>query len=253
MILGTLGAGYFGYHYGVWAGVARRGRLRRCSAACCTRSPRSSSASTTSSPVSRSTSSPPASPRSSPRSSSPTCPGAARPSRRRCDTPPTITIPGLSDPAHDLEDKHWFLVSDLAGVVGRWSPRISVLTLIALGLIFGTGWLLWKTSLRPAAARRAASRPRRPRRSASTSTATSSSRCWPRARSPASAVRYLAMVSVVAATRTDRPTAWLHRPGRDDLRQLAPGRAAPRRPLLFGYTAGRPAPRRVASRCTRCC
>ena len=57
MILGTWGGGWAGYQWGPWAGVARRHRRRARSAACCTRSPRSPSASTTSSPVSRSTSS----------------------------------------------------------------------------------------------------------------------------------------------------------------------------------------------------
>ena len=39
MILGTFGAGYFAYHYGLWAGVARRDRCSARSAGCCTRSP----------------------------------------------------------------------------------------------------------------------------------------------------------------------------------------------------------------------
>ena len=39
MIIGTLGAGYFGYHYGVMAGVVGAMLLRACSAARCTRSP----------------------------------------------------------------------------------------------------------------------------------------------------------------------------------------------------------------------
>ena len=62
------------------------------------------------------------------------------------DKPPTITIPGLSDAVGDLADKDWFLISDAASLVDSLVTRMSVLTLIALALIFGTGWLLWKTS-----------------------------------------------------------------------------------------------------------
>ncbi len=57
MILGTWGAGWAAYQWGAWAGVLVRRRRSARSAGCCTRSPRSPSASTTSSPVSPSTSS----------------------------------------------------------------------------------------------------------------------------------------------------------------------------------------------------
>ena len=40
MILGTWGAGWAGYQWGPWAGVARRRSLSARSAGCCTRSPR---------------------------------------------------------------------------------------------------------------------------------------------------------------------------------------------------------------------
>jgi len=61
------------------------------------------------------------------------------------DRPPEITIPGVSDVAGNIADKDWFLVSDFASLIDSLVTRMSVLTLIALLLIFGTGWLLWKT------------------------------------------------------------------------------------------------------------
>ena len=44
-----------------------------------------------------------------------------------------------------LEDKGWFLVSDLAALLNVVVSQLSLFTLVALVLIFGTGWLLWRT------------------------------------------------------------------------------------------------------------
>ncbi|MFF2405311.1 ABC transporter permease [Streptomyces sp. NPDC058092] len=57
-----------------------------------------------------------------------------------------ITIPGLSDWLIDLQQRHWFLVSDIAGVVGGLITNLSWLTVVALLLIPGTWWVLWRTS-----------------------------------------------------------------------------------------------------------
>jgi len=62
------------------------------------------------------------------------------------DRPPDIDIPAISDRALRIEDKHWFLVSDLASVVGALTRNLSLFTVFALLLIGGTGWLLWRTS-----------------------------------------------------------------------------------------------------------
>ena len=60
-------------------------------------------------------------------------------------TPPEIDISFIADPANTLEEKHWFLISDLAGVVEMFTKNLSSLTLVGLVLIFGTIWLLWST------------------------------------------------------------------------------------------------------------
>jgi simple sugar transport system permease protein len=57
-----------------------------------------------------------------------------------------FTVPGLSDGLSSLEDHHWFLVSDLAGLVGGLVTHISSLTLIAVVLFAGTFFVLWRTS-----------------------------------------------------------------------------------------------------------
>ena len=62
------------------------------------------------------------------------------------DRPWDITIPAVRDWALDLQQKHWFLVSDLAGVLGALTDRLNVMTLLSIALVLGTGWLLWKSS-----------------------------------------------------------------------------------------------------------
>ncbi|MEV7088846.1 ABC transporter permease [Streptomyces sp. NPDC093085] len=64
----------------------------------------------------------------------------------RVDALPRITVPGLSDWMQDLQARHWFLVSDLAGLVGGLVTGLSLLTVLALLLIPGTWWLLWRTA-----------------------------------------------------------------------------------------------------------
>jgi ABC-type uncharacterized transport system permease subunit len=60
-------------------------------------------------------------------------------------TPTSIDLNFIADPAATIEGKHWFLVSDLAAVVGALTRNLSLFTVFALLLVFGTGWLLWKT------------------------------------------------------------------------------------------------------------
>jgi len=63
--------------------------------------------------------------------------------------PPTVSLPVLSsgpDLLGDLENKHWFLVSDLAGVLRGVTNDIGVLTILAVLLIPVTYLLLWRTA-----------------------------------------------------------------------------------------------------------
>ena len=57
----------------------------------------------------------------------------------------TITVPGLSDGLGSLAGRHWFLVSDLAGVIGGLVTNISLLTLVAVALVPITYLVLWRT------------------------------------------------------------------------------------------------------------
>ncbi|WP_433329057.1 ABC transporter permease [Spirillospora sp. CA-294931] len=59
---------------------------------------------------------------------------------------PTVSVPGIGGPLGDLEKHHWFLVSDVAGLVRGLTTNLSVLTLIALALLPITYWVLWRTA-----------------------------------------------------------------------------------------------------------
>jgi simple sugar transport system permease protein len=63
--------------------------------------------------------------------------------------PPSLSLPGLSSGADllgDLESHHWFLISDLAGVLRGVTHGVGVLTLLAVLLIPATYLLLWRTA-----------------------------------------------------------------------------------------------------------
>ncbi|MDT0466758.1 ABC transporter permease [Streptomyces gibsoniae] len=58
----------------------------------------------------------------------------------------TFDIPGLSSALDTLNQKHWFLVSDIAGLVGGLVTDLSPLTVIAVALVPFTWWVLWRTA-----------------------------------------------------------------------------------------------------------
>ncbi|MFF4956713.1 ABC transporter permease [Streptomyces sp. NPDC001222] len=58
----------------------------------------------------------------------------------------TFDIPGLSSALDTLNQKHWFLVSDIAGLIGGLVTDLSPLTVIAVALVPFTWWALWRTA-----------------------------------------------------------------------------------------------------------
>jgi general nucleoside transport system permease protein len=68
----------------------------------------------------------------------------------RTQSPPiqpvgTLSVPGF-DSLQSLEDKHWLLVSDLAGIIRGVTTDLSYVTIIALLLVLLTYLVLWKTA-----------------------------------------------------------------------------------------------------------
>ncbi|MGW5666114.1 ABC transporter permease [Streptomyces sp. NPDC003758] len=58
---------------------------------------------------------------------------------------PDVTVPGLSDGLHSIENHHWFLISDIAGILGGLVTNLSVITVLAAVLFLASWWLLWRT------------------------------------------------------------------------------------------------------------
>ncbi|MEV0266513.1 ABC transporter permease [Streptomyces sp. NPDC050617] len=59
---------------------------------------------------------------------------------------PNFSIPGLSDWLASVEKHHWFLVSDLAGILDGLVTDVSWLTIAAAALFVGTFFVLWRSS-----------------------------------------------------------------------------------------------------------
>jgi simple sugar transport system permease protein len=56
-----------------------------------------------------------------------------------------VSVPGLSTALGDLESKHWFFVSDIAGILRGLITNLSLLSLLAVVLFVVTGYVLWRT------------------------------------------------------------------------------------------------------------
>jgi len=58
-----------------------------------------------------------------------------------------ITLPWLSDWLGEIEDKGWFFVSDLAGIIRGFTTNLSLLSILAAVLIVVSTFILWRTRL----------------------------------------------------------------------------------------------------------
>src|SRR3954454_9880428 len=56
-----------------------------------------------------------------------------------------VSVPGLADPLLTLQKKEWSFVSDLAGVLRGLHTGVSLLTVVAVLLLFVTYFVLWRT------------------------------------------------------------------------------------------------------------
>ncbi|MGA8852079.1 MAG: ABC transporter permease [Aeromicrobium sp.] len=72
-------------------------------------------------------------------------PGGGQTQSPPIDNLPAISIDALSQPLGELEQRHWFVVSDVASILRALVTNLSVLTLLCLLLFFATWWILWKT------------------------------------------------------------------------------------------------------------
>ncbi len=58
----------------------------------------------------------------------------------------TVSVPGLSQWLGTLEQHHWFLLSDLAGILRGLCTGLSLLTIVAVLLVPLSFYLLWRTA-----------------------------------------------------------------------------------------------------------
>ena len=58
---------------------------------------------------------------------------------------PEVSVPGLSGALKPLENHHWFLISDLAGILRGLLTNVSILTVFAVLLVIGSYLILWQT------------------------------------------------------------------------------------------------------------
>ena len=60
--------------------------------------------------------------------------------------PAQITVPGVSDLAKDVADRHWFVISDVASFIQAMTTSISTLSLLVFALVVISAVVLWRTS-----------------------------------------------------------------------------------------------------------
>jgi ABC-type uncharacterized transport system permease subunit len=144
MIMGTLGAGYFGYWYGPWAGVlggiafgVLGGALHALTTVVFNVDHIVSGVAINIIALGGAA--------FLARSWFPGLPGGGQSQSPSLDAPGDITIDAVANAARSIEDRHWFLISDLASVVGALTKQLSLLTVLALLLFAATAWLLWRT------------------------------------------------------------------------------------------------------------
>lgn len=58
---------------------------------------------------------------------------------------PFLSIPGVGEPLLALERSRTWLVADLAGILRALTTNVNALTVLAVVLLVGSWWLLWKT------------------------------------------------------------------------------------------------------------
>jgi len=58
---------------------------------------------------------------------------------------PTLSVPGVGGGLTSLEGSHTWLVADLAGILKALTTDLNVLTIIAVLLLVGTWYVLWRT------------------------------------------------------------------------------------------------------------
>jgi len=145
MILGTWGAAFFGYHYGPWAGLLGAAFCGMLGGAIHAVATVVFGVDHIVSGVAINIIGLGAAKYLAAKAFTGT-PGGGPTQSPSLESLPTLSVPGLSSGLVSLEQKHIFFVSDLAGILASFVTNLSIVTLIALGLVALTWWVLWRTT-----------------------------------------------------------------------------------------------------------
>ena len=145
MILGTWGAGFFGYHYGPWAGLLGAMFCGMVGGAIHALATVVFGVDHIVSGVAINIIGAGAAKYLAARTFTGT-PGGGPTQSPSLGTLPTVSIPGVSSGLGTLEKKQIFFVSDAAAILRSLVTNLSIVTLIALGLVLLTWWVLWRTT-----------------------------------------------------------------------------------------------------------
>jgi ABC-type uncharacterized transport system permease subunit len=144
MVLGTFGAGYAGYQWGPWAAIGFGVLLGVLGGALHALATVTFGVDHIISGVAINLLAPGAALYLSKQFFSDAPGGGQKQSPRIADAE-KVSVPGLPDLLGSIESKGWFFVSDLAGILRGLTTEVSLLTLLAVALVVGSVYVLWRT------------------------------------------------------------------------------------------------------------
>jgi simple sugar transport system permease protein len=144
MVLGTFGAGYAGYQWGPWAGVAFGLVLGALGGLLHAVATVTFGVDNIISGVAINILAPAAALFLS-KLYFAGAPGGGQKQSPRITDAAKVSVPGLSGVLGDIEAKQWFFVSDLAGILRGLLTDVSLLSIFAVVLLVGTAYVLWRT------------------------------------------------------------------------------------------------------------
>ncbi|MEO3936116.1 ABC transporter permease [Dermatophilaceae bacterium Soc4.6] len=144
MVLGTWGGAFFGYHYGPWVGILGAILLGVAGGAVHALATVIVGVDHIVSGVALNLLGPGVASYLAVRTFS-DLPGGGPTQSPPLEKLPALSIPGVGDALTSLERSHTWLVADLAGILRALTTNVNVLTIIAIVLLVGTWYILWRT------------------------------------------------------------------------------------------------------------
>lgn len=144
MILGTWGGAFFGYHYGPWAGILGAALMGIVAGAIHALATVIFGVDHIVSGVAVNLLGAGAGAYLAVRTFS-ELPGGGPTQSPPLQLLPFLSVPGIGDLLLSIEQSRTWLVADLAGILRAFTTNVNVLTIIAVGLLVLSWWILWRT------------------------------------------------------------------------------------------------------------